>query len=166
MVPQKLMFTALPSLFLWSHQAAGASRTKATHKAWEWERWLPGDPAMTRPFATQSRIYRSQTDLKERYARWEKEEKLLKYQVIESNRASNGGRPPSLVQHLGSLPSSKLTPLRRLYLTKPKWPSFLTILIGTRNDTFTIFFIREKKLLQLESFLAQASTNHFLVPTK
>lgn len=120
---------------------------------------------MTRPFATQSRFYCSRSDLKERYARWEKEEKLLKYQLIESNRAINGGRIPALVKHLGSLPSSKLTPLRR-HLTKPKWPSFLTICFGTRNDTFTIFFIRERKFPQLDSFLAQANTNHFLVTTK
>lgn len=75
---------------------------------------------MTRPFATQSRFYHSQTDWKERYVRWEKEEKLLKYQVIQSTRASNGGRTPSLGKHLGSLTSSKSTPLRRLDLAKPK----------------------------------------------
>lgn len=64
---QKLMFTVLPSLFLWSHQAAGAGRTKATHKAWEWEQWLPGEVQLwSRPFATQSRLYNSHTDSKER----------------------------------------------------------------------------------------------------
>lgn len=127
-----------------------------------------GGPAMT----TQSRLYRSYTDLKERYVRWEREEKLLKYQVIESNRGSKQWRLNSILSQTPRIfTSSKLTTLKRTDWTNSKWPSFLTILIGTKKKKmilllFSIFFIRERMLHQVDSFLAQADTNHFLVTTK
>lgn len=83
---------------------------------------------------TQSRLYRSYTDLKERYVSWEREEKLLKYQVIESNRGSKQWRLNSILSQTPRIfTSSKLTTLKRTDWTNSKWPSFLTILIDLKK---------------------------------